>query len=291
MGSPNSVAFCRVHDAKYNNTIGSLDDLAQIAQVTTGLSCMSLIEKFPNEQFSAPMKAFIGFTINPNFWKEHEAEYRACVNQYGNDLGQISDALHQSLLPYVDSSEIGPQAELIVAFFEVMWGANGIGNYRESSCLLLDRILSREGPEAFQAGSWITLAEIIDFEPWHDAKYGNHIEGLSQYFGKDEHGNPLPDNKANSGTTSGKSGGCYVATAVYGSYDCPEVWTLRRFRDQHLAKTVPGRLFIRMYYATSPTIVRLFGETEGFTAFWRNRLDKIVIRLKQEGYQSTPYND
>src|SRR5699024_12626084 len=23
------------------------------------------------------------------------------------------------------------------------------------------------------------------------------------------------------------SGGCYVATAVYGSYDCPEVWTLR----------------------------------------------------------------
>lgn len=25
--------------------------------------------------------------------------------------------------------------------------------------------------------------------------------------------------------------GCYVATCVYGSYDCPEVWTLRRFRD------------------------------------------------------------
>ena len=27
------------------------------------------------------------------------------------------------------------------------------------------------------------------------------------------------------------SGGCYVATAVYGSYDCPEVWVLRRYRD------------------------------------------------------------
>ena len=27
------------------------------------------------------------------------------------------------------------------------------------------------------------------------------------------------------------NGACYVATAVYGSYDCPEVWTLRRFRD------------------------------------------------------------
>ena len=24
-------------------------------------------------------------------------------------------------------------------------------------------------------------------------------------------------------------GGCYIATAVYGSYDCPQVWTLQRF--------------------------------------------------------------
>ena len=31
--------------------------------------------------------------------------------------------------------------------------------------------------------------------------------------------------------------GCYVATAVYGSYDCPEIWTLRRFRDKVLART------------------------------------------------------
>ncbi len=26
-----------------------------------------------------------------------------------------------------------------------------------------------------------------------------------------------------------ESSGCYIATAVYGSYDCPPVWTLRRF--------------------------------------------------------------
>ena len=34
------------------------------------------------------------------------------------------------------------------------------------------------------------------------------------------------------------SGGCYVATCVYGSYDCPQVWTLRRFRDNTLAETM-----------------------------------------------------
>ena len=31
--------------------------------------------------------------------------------------------------------------------------------------------------------------------------------------------------------------GCYIATCVYGSYDCPQVWTLRRFRTACLAKT------------------------------------------------------
>ena len=34
-----------------------------------------------------------------------------------------------------------------------------------------------------------------------------------------------------------KKSGCYIATAVYGSYDCPQVWTLRRYRDYTLAET------------------------------------------------------
>ena len=86
-------------------------------------------------------------------------------------------------------------------------------------------------------------------------------------------------------------GGCYVATAVYGSYDCPEVWTLRRFRDDVLAETWYGRLFIRLYYATSPTAVKLFGDTDWFQNFWRGKLDNIVANLQAEGFESTPYQD
>ena len=41
--------------------------------------------------------------------------------------------------------------------------------------------------------------------------------------------------------TSNSNNGCYIATCVYGSYDCPEVWTLRRFRDCTLEKTWYGR--------------------------------------------------
>lgn len=87
------------------------------------------------------------------------------------------------------------------------------------------------------------------------------------------------------------SNGCYVATAVYGSYDCPEVWTLRRYRDDMLAKTWHGRLFIYLYYAISPTIVRLFGNTMWFKNMWRGKLDKKVKQLQNNGVESTPYND
>ena len=85
--------------------------------------------------------------------------------------------------------------------------------------------------------------------------------------------------------------GCYVATAVYGSYDCPEVWTLRRFRDYSLASTWYGRLFIRMYYTLSPSLVKWFGDTYWFKRMWRGKLDKIVQKLQEKGYESTPYND
>ena len=73
--------------------------------------------------------------------------------------------------------------------------------------------------------------------------------------------------------------------------NCPEVWTLRRYRDYKLAETWYGRAFVRLYYAVSPTLVRKFGKTEWFKKMWRGRLDKMVKKLQAEGYESTPYED
>lgn len=87
------------------------------------------------------------------------------------------------------------------------------------------------------------------------------------------------------------TGGCYIATAVYGSYDCPQVWTLRRFRDYSLAETWYGRTFIRTYYAISPTLVKWFGHTEWFKKMWKGRLDRMVANLNAEGVEDTPYVD
>ncbi len=85
--------------------------------------------------------------------------------------------------------------------------------------------------------------------------------------------------------------GCYIVTAVYGSYDCPEVWTLRRFRDDSLARSVFGRAFIRVYYAVSPTLVKHFGELGWFKRMWRSILDRLVRHFQDKGVESTPYED
>ena len=85
--------------------------------------------------------------------------------------------------------------------------------------------------------------------------------------------------------------GCYVATCVYGSYDCPQVWTLRRYRDTTLASTWFGRAFIHTYYAISPTIVKWFGDTQWFKKLWKTRLDKMVYNLRSNGFDDTPYQD
>ena len=90
---------------------------------------------------------------------------------------------------------------------------------------------------------------------------------------------------------STSSGGCYIATAVYGSYDCPEVWTLRRFRDNTLAETWYGRAFIHTYYTISPTLVKWFGKTQWFKNLWKSTLDRMVEKLNKKGFEDTPYND
>lgn len=91
--------------------------------------------------------------------------------------------------------------------------------------------------------------------------------------------------------TTTTSGGCYVATAVYGSYDCPEVWTLRRYRDTTLAETIFGRAFIHTYYAISPTLVKWFGKTQWFKNLFKGKLDKMVKSLNEKGFEDTPYED
>lgn len=64
------------------------------------------------------------------------------------------------------------------------------------------------------------------------------------------------DNAKKNLVVSGAKEGCYIATAVYGGYDKPEVMKLRIFRDSVLKKNCIGRLFIRIYYRISPQMAK-----------------------------------
>ena len=88
-----------------------------------------------------------------------------------------------------------------------------------------------------------------------------------------------------------KPQGCYIATAVYENYDCPQVWTLRRFRDDILGKTWYGRAFIKSYYAISPSLVRTFGQKAIFKKIFKKPLDNLVQKLQKQGIPDTPYID
>ena len=123
---------------------------------------------------------------------------------------------------------------------------------------------------------WEKAAEIYKSEKY-SMEYNLCAEKINEYYGKI--------------VRKPKKQACYVATAVYGSYDGPQVWTLRRYRDYHLVHTWYGKAFIHIYYAISPTIVKWFGETKWFKRMWLRKLDKMVEKLQLNGFESTPYND
>lgn len=73
--------------------------------------------------------------------------------------------------------------------------------------------------------------------------------------------------------------GCYIATSVYGSYDCNEVQVLRHFRDSVLRNSLLGNYFISSYYATAPTLVKLTKNMSTFNFVVKKLLDKLVNKL------------
>ena len=132
----------------------------------------------------------------------------------------------------------------------------------------------------------LRLIRKMDEDPNNSKKYAQLILQIDPHNRRARAElNKSASNSRNSG------GGCYIATAVYGSYDCPEVWTLRRYRDNVLAETSYGRLFIKAYYAVSPTLVKWFGSSQLFQTVWKHRLDRFVFKLNNNGFENTPYED
>jgi tetratricopeptide (TPR) repeat protein len=69
-----------------------------------------------------------------------------------------------------------------------------------------------------------------------------------------------PDRVDTGGGSS--NSGCYVATATVGQERHPILFTLRKFRDEHLLNNPLGRAFVSAYYAAGPYLERVIKRSE-----------------------------
>lgn len=102
-------------------------------------------------------------------------------------------------------------------------------------------------------------------EPDTKARYDKNLYTLNGMY-----------NRSNSG-----SGGCYIATMVYGDYEHPQVKVLREFRDSFLSKHFIGRSFIQFYYKHSPKWVETMKNMKIVNLFIRFILNKIILIIKK----------
>jgi len=73
-----------------------------------------------------------------------------------------------------------------------------------------------------------------------------------------------------SDASTGKTGGCFIATAAYGSPLHPYVKILRNFRDTYLMRSKFGRAMVDLYYKYSPFLTDIIA---------KNKALKIVVRI------------
>ena len=76
-----------------------------------------------------------------------------------------------------------------------------------------------------------------------------------------------------------KTGGCFIATAAYGSPFASEVVAFRQFRDDVLLRSRLGSTLVRFYYFASPPVARVIGNHRWLRANVRRFVLQPMLRL------------
>lgn len=75
-------------------------------------------------------------------------------------------------------------------------------------------------------------------------------------------------------------GGCFIATAAYGSDMAEEVLVLRQFRNQYLLKYSVGQKFVELYYRYSPPLANYISRYDSLRAVIRGIIFVLVAVIQ-----------
>ena len=84
------------------------------------------------------------------------------------------------------------------------------------------------------------------------------------------------DSESSSGVSSAGGGGCFIATAAYGSLMAPHVKILCEIRDRFLITNRLGKCFVDFYYKYSPSAAKFIAEHGALRAMVRVTLAPVV---------------
>lgn len=115
------------------------------------------------------------------------------------------------------------------------------------------------------------LRRDVSRTPLDVATYGRWVFYSSEDFRQIE----AEDNSA----TEAAATRCFIATAAFGSCDCPEVTALRAFRDRSLCSSAIGRLGVEIYYRTSPMIAARVARSPVMKSIIRTIISVVVVCL------------
>ena len=81
-----------------------------------------------------------------------------------------------------------------------------------------------------------------------------------------------------------QTAGCFIATAVYDTYEAPEVLILRKFRDDILLTSNIGKIFVKFYYFFSPQMARLLSKQSKLKVIVREKFLTPFVKYVEQKY-------
>ena len=139
----------------------------------------------------------------------------------------------------------------------------GVANQKSKTDLQLDSQLYR----------WIAFATNLIGDPATDL---SSLDLFASNYGTYESSSVNSPNYDFPASTGGGGGGCFIATAAYGSLVEPHVKILRDFRDRFLITNFAGKSFVSLYYKYSPPLADFIAKHDNLRTMVRITLFPLV---------------